>query len=160
AHAPVGPAAVALVPVGADAGLAGPAVVEEDSGLTDLGPFHRVLPFARVEAAPADIVLNRLGWVLALEVLYLAIEDDVVLLVHLLDAEDHDVGRFMDDPAEGVGGLDIRVAGLRRISEQESGGDYRYTAEQARMVFHDWFLPFSDSFRRDHPGAACGWFVD
>src|SRR5207244_4228376 len=65
-------AGVALVPVPADAGFAGPAVVEDDGQLARLGPFHHVLPLARVEAVGADVVLDDVGGVRPLEVAHLA----------------------------------------------------------------------------------------
>src|SRR5207248_7611659 len=78
AHAPPFAARVRLVPVSADAGFAGAAIVEEDSGLTYLCPFHRILPFARMKAVLADVVLDDVGGMLAFEIADLAVDNEII----------------------------------------------------------------------------------
>src|SRR5260370_41465594 len=51
-------AGIGLIPPGADAGFAGPAVVEENGRLAHLGPVHLRLPFIGTPAPPADILLD------------------------------------------------------------------------------------------------------
>jgi hypothetical protein len=113
--------ALALVPVGADAGLAARAVVEEDGALARLGPGHDVLPLARVETALADVVLDdRLG-VVSLEVLHLLVQDEVLVLVDAHHLDDDDVRRFAARAAQGVRGFDV-AAGLGAGSQDGEGG--------------------------------------
>src|SRR5262249_23502260 len=73
AHAPPFAAGIGLVPVVADARLTGAAIVEEDRNLARLGPFHRVLPFARMETTFTNVVPDLVGRMFALEILDLAI---------------------------------------------------------------------------------------
>src|SRR5262249_34759815 len=93
-------AAVGLVPPVADAGLAGAAVVDPDGALARLGPVHLRLPLVGAQPAAADVVLDDLLRVLALHVADLAVDDQVLLAVHLLDAHEQDVGGLGDDGAE------------------------------------------------------------
>src|SRR5260370_30978501 len=58
-------AGIGLIPPGADAGFAGPAVVEEDGRLAHLGPVHLRLPFICPPPAPAPLVLYAVRRVLA-----------------------------------------------------------------------------------------------
>src|ERR1019366_4435331 len=53
-------AAVRLIPPGADAGLAGAAIMEEDGSLARLGPVHLRLPFVGADAALEDVMLDDL----------------------------------------------------------------------------------------------------
>src|SRR5215471_18915965 len=93
-------AGVRLVPPSADARLARPAIVEENGELARLGPLDRRLPFVGPQTAAADVVLDDVGRVLALDILDLAVDDDVLLLVGRLDADQDNVGRLGDDGAE------------------------------------------------------------
>ena len=65
-HSPCG---YAWYHVDADVRLAGPAVVEEDGLLADLGPLHDLFPLARPQPAAADVVLDLVLRVLAFDVL-------------------------------------------------------------------------------------------
>ena len=114
AHGPPLTAGIALVPIIAGARFAGPAIMKEDGGLADLRPFHGVLPLAGMEAAAADVVLDDVGWMRTLQVADLAIDDEVILLVDLLDAHDHDVGGKLDHQAETVRRLHIGVGRQRK----------------------------------------------
>ncbi len=98
---------VALIPVSTDAGLAGPAIVEEDGNPALLGPAHDVLPFARMEAALADVVLDLILWMLALEVLDLAEEDQALFLVDLGHLHQNDMGGILDDKAQRMWGFHV-----------------------------------------------------
>ena len=120
AHAPPFAARVRLVPVSADAGFAGAAIVEEDSGLTYLCPFHRILPFARMKAVLADVVLDDVGGMLAFEIADLAVDNEIILLVDLFDLQDHDVGGKLDHQAKAVRRLDIGICRLRHPGERQA----------------------------------------
>ena len=106
-HPPPVTVGVGLVPIRANAGLAGAAVVEKDCGLADFRPLHRVLPLARMEAASADVVLDDVRRMLAFDVAHLAINDQIVLPIHLLDAQHHDVRGQRANEAETVRRFDI-----------------------------------------------------
>jgi hypothetical protein len=81
--------------------------LKEDGLLARLGPGHDGLPLAGVEAALADVVLDR-GVVLALEVLELLVEDQPLVGLDLGNLDQHDVGGLLADPSEGVRRLHVR----------------------------------------------------
>ena len=106
-HPPVLTVTVALVPIGIDAGLAGAAVVKEQRLLAGLGPGHDRLPLAGVEPFLGDVLYNPLARVNALEVFDLLEMNDIALVVDLLDLQNDNVHRLLDDVAEAHGNLDI-----------------------------------------------------
>src|SRR5262249_41006592 len=118
-------AAVGLIPPGADAGLAGAAVVEEDRELAGLGPVHLRLPLVGAEPAAADVVLDEFLRVLALDVADLAVDDEVLFAVHLFDAHEEAVGGLVDAGAEAHGGFDVSVRGPDPKGRQQGAGHDR-----------------------------------
>ena len=116
AHPPPVAVGVGLVPIGADAGFASAAVVEKDGSLADFRPFHRVLPFPWVEAASPNVVLDNVRRMLTFDVAHFAIDNQVVLTIHLFDTKHNDVGGQSANKAEAVGSFDI---GLNRTGGEK-----------------------------------------
>src|SRR5262249_1055268 len=113
-----------------------PTVVEEDGDLAGLGPVHGVLPLVGPDAAAADVVLDDVGRVLALEVLDLAIEDQVLFPIHFLHAHHHDVAGELDDLAQAVRRLDVGGAGRGPPGEEGAAAGQGEATEQALVDAH------------------------
>src|SRR5439155_4097093 len=120
-----------------------------------VGPVHDVLPFAWVVAAFADVVFDGVGGMGAFEVFDLLVDDQVVLLIDLLDAEDHDVGGEGDDLAEGVGGFDVGVGGGNFNAEDAEGAEKEVETISTDDTFHDRLrYKGSDADRRGTAGTG------
>jgi hypothetical protein len=103
-------AGVGLIPPGADAGLRRAALIEEDGRLARLRPVHLRLPLVGAQAAAADVVLDDVGRVLALDVADLAVDDEVLVPVERFDAHEDDVRRLLHDGAKAHRRLDVSAA--------------------------------------------------
>ena len=93
--------------------------MKHHGGLPDLGPSHDVLPFARVETGLPDVVLHHVAGLLAFEVGDFGVNDEVLLAVHFIDAEDDDVCGVGDDFTEGKRHLHVGAGGQRQAREEE-----------------------------------------
>src|SRR5262249_35411436 len=113
-------ALVALVPVLADARFARCAVVEEDGEFADLGPFDRRLGLELIEAADADVVLDLIARVLALEVRDLFKNDELLFLVDALHLHENDIRRLVDRARQSIQLLDVTQSGHDESEEAEN----------------------------------------
>src|SRR5439155_12688471 len=92
-------------------------VMEEDGQLSRLGPIEDrpraagtgvLLRTRRVRDVPRDVLPNSVAGVLALQVLHLGVDDDLLLLAHLVHAQQHDVGAVvLHQPAQRRRAVDI-----------------------------------------------------
>ena len=55
-----------------------------------------------MKAVLTDVVFDDIGGMLAFEIADFAVDNEIVLLVHLFDLQDHDVGRALDHQAKAV----------------------------------------------------------
>src|SRR5262249_22743503 len=134
-------AGIGLVPPGADAGFAGTAVVKEDGGLAHLSPVHLRLPFNGPESAPADIVLDDVRRMLALDVALLLVNDKILLPIHRLHAHEDDVGGLRNHRSETHGGLDVGLGGVEPEGEEQGGEECGNQAQSLRAISHASILP-------------------
>jgi len=105
-------AGVGLIPVGADAGLAGRRRLWNMMAILP-GSAHSIgmrFSLSLKAAQRRRCVFDDVGGVLALEVEQLLVIDELAFLVDLLDLEDEDVGRLIDDARERVALLGRRPA--------------------------------------------------
>ena len=107
AHVPPLATGVGLIPIVADAGLAGSTVVEEDGRLAGFRPLHDRLPFAFMKSGASDVVLDHLAGQRPLQILHLAEQNQVLLPINLLDPQHRDRRRFLHDAPQRVGNLDV-----------------------------------------------------
>ena len=104
-------AGVGLIPPGADARFAGPAVAEEHREFARTGPVHLRLPLVGPQTAATDVVLDDFGGVLAFQVAHLAVDEQVFLAVHRFQAHRAQWCSTGRSPSQGHGRLDVGVAG-------------------------------------------------
>ena len=154
AHGPPVAAGVGLIPIVVDAHFAGVVFMEEDGDLARLGPFHDAFPFALVKTVLADLVADDVLWILALEVLNLAIDDQVLGLLYLLDLEDHDEVRFRNDAAQGVGNLDVCASGRGGEKERDQNGTKHRVENMVAIHDDSCFAFLSSGFGDRRSGLA------
>ena len=75
--------------------------------------------------------------VLALDVLHLAEDDQVLFLVHLLDLHEHDVGRLRDDLPQAHAAPRRRRCGRRRHGKSAGSDETPAASSERREMLHD-----------------------
>ncbi len=126
--------------------------MEKDGGLADLGPFHDVLPFARMITGPGDVVLDRFGGVLALQVFDFAVDDEILFLVHLLDDADKDVRRLLHNRAETLRRFNVGEGGAK--GEGEEADRDKDDEQSCERAIHGQLPSLGRAERRKAPGFS------
>ena len=83
----------------------------------------------------ADVVLEGVARVLAFQFLDLLVDDELLGRVHLLHAQDHDVGGELDHLAEAVRCFDVGETLLRGPDHQIHAGKQRQPHKQPPIDF-------------------------
>src|SRR5262245_50797698 len=97
---------MALVPVLAETDERGVAAEQADRDLARLRPVKDEAGFARREAV-VELVVDLLAGILVFQVADLLEDDGPLLCVDLAYFQDADVGRILDELAEGWRGVDV-----------------------------------------------------
>ena len=80
--------------------------------LSETGRSQALTRSLAFKTALADVVLDRLARMPALDVLNLTVSDRILLTINALNLHHDDVRGFVDHPPHRVGGFDVSVSGL------------------------------------------------